>query len=129
MIATILSWLSGGIVGQIGKQLNEAYRARLQAQNDSERIAADKEISFWSEQMGLARTAASEDRWWSPRSLMGWIVTAFVFKIIMLDTVLQLSVTPDPGPLVKGIALTVIGFYFGSKAVADIGAALLRRGK
>lgn len=45
MLTAVLNWLSGGIVGQIGKQLNQAYAARLQAQTSKEKVEADKRIA------------------------------------------------------------------------------------
>jgi hypothetical protein len=57
MLSTILSWVSGGIVGQIGKQLNQAYGTRLKAKNDHERVEADKEL----ERLRTLRKAMEED--------------------------------------------------------------------
>jgi len=45
MLTAVLNWLSGGIVGQIGKELNKAYAAKLQAQTSKERLEADKRIA------------------------------------------------------------------------------------
>lgn len=112
-------------VGKIVDGLNEAYRAKLTAKNDAERIEADKQISFFEGQISLASTAAQHDKWWSTRELIGKCVMIYVFKIVVWDTVLQMGVTPDPGPQVTGIVMVTIGFYFGSKAVSDIGAKLL----
>jgi hypothetical protein len=122
-----MGWLLSLInpLGKIVSGLNEAYRAKLAAKNDAERIEADKQIAFFEGQMSLATAAAQHDKWWSTRELIGKCALVYVFKIIVWDTVLQLGVTPDPGPQVTGIVMVVIGFYFGSKAVSDIGARLL----
>ena len=124
MFGTILSWLTGGIIGKLGDQVNKWHEASLTAANDHDRIEAEKQRDFFKGQMELAIAAAKYDRWWSTRELIGKCVAIFVFKIMIYDTVLALGVTPDPGPLVKGIAMVVIGFYFGSAAVTDIGAQL-----
>ena len=55
---------------------------------------------------------------------MGWSAAAYVVKIVVYDTVLQLGVTPNPGSQVTGIVMLVIGFYFGSKAATDVAARL-----
>ncbi len=125
MIGTILSWLTGGGIAAIGKQLNRAYELKLTAKNDAERIEADKQIAFFEGQMNLAVAAAQNDKWWSTRELIGKCVLVYVFKIVVWDSVLKLGVTPDPGPQVTGIVMVTIGFYFGSKAVSDIGAKIL----
>lgn len=44
MLGTILGWLTGGVIGAFTKPLVQAYEARLKAQNDSERLAADQAI-------------------------------------------------------------------------------------
>jgi len=54
MLATILGFLSGGIVKQFTDPLLEAQKARLQARNSHERLEADKMI----EQIESARSIA-----------------------------------------------------------------------
>lgn len=122
-----MTWLLSLInpLGKIVDGLNRAYAAKLAAKNDSERIEADKQIAYFEGQISLATAAAQNDRWWSTRELIGKCALVYVAKIIVWDTVLQLGVTPDPGPQVTGIVMVVIGFYFGSKAVSDLGARLL----
>lgn len=105
--------------------LERAYQAKLKAQNDSERLEAEQQIAFYEGQIDLAQTAAQHDKWWSTRELIGKCALIYVFKIVVWDSVLKLGVTPDPGPQVTGIVMIVIGFYFGSRAVSDIGAKLL----
>lgn len=120
-----VSILTGGVIGQIGSELRQAYKDRLAAQNDAERLAAEERMAYWKGQVELAQAAASNDKWWSTRELIGKCVLAYVAKIVVIDTVLKLGVTPDPGPQVTGIVMVVIGFYFGSKALTDIGAKLI----
>ncbi len=105
--------------------LENAYQAKLKAANDAERIEADKQIAFFQGQIALATAAVQSDRWYSPRSLMGFCVVLYVAKIVVYDTVLQLGVTPNPGGQVTGIVLTIIGFYFGSKTVSDVGGRII----
>ena len=45
MISLILSWLTGGGLAAIGKQLNAAYQARLNAQTDAARLEAEQQIA------------------------------------------------------------------------------------
>lgn len=125
MIGTILGWLSGGIIGQIAKPLNEAYRDKLKADTDEKKLAAEQAIAFYQGQIKLAVEAAQNDKWWSTRELIGKCALIFVFKIVVWDTVFGWGNTPDPGPYVMGIVMLVIGFYFGSKAATDIAAKLL----
>lgn len=93
-------------------------------------MEAEKQIKFYEGQIDLAQSAVA-DPWWSPRSIMGFSSAAYVVKIVVWDTVLQMGVTPNPGEQVTGIVMLVIGFYFGSKAATDVAtrifAALGRR--
>ena len=119
----MLGWLNP--IGALFKELAAGYRAREEAKTDRERIAADKHIEEVKGQIDLAKAAAEHDKWWSPRTIMAYSAAAYVFKIVVYDTVLGAGVTPDPGPQVTGIVMVVVGFYFGSKAVSDLGAKLL----
>ncbi len=123
MLAALFSWLNP--LKPVLAALENAYQAKIKAANDAERIEADKQIAFFQGQIALAQTAAQSDRWWSPRSLMGFSAALYVAKIIVFDTVLQLGVTPNPGGQVTGIVLTIIGFYFGSKTVSDVGGRII----
>ena len=113
--------------------LTNAYARKLQADTDKTKIAADVEISNLEARRDVVMSAAVNDRWWSPRNIMGLSVAAYVFKIIVWDSVLQLGITPYPGQQVTFIVMTVIGFYFVSKSadtVANtIATAIGRRNK
>lgn len=119
----IIGWLNP--IKAIADGLAAAYAAKLAAKNDGERIEADKQIAYFERQMDLAQTAAEHDRWYQPRPLMAYGATAFVLKLFVWDTVLGWGVTLDPGPTVTGLAMIIVGFYFGSKALGDFGARLV----
>jgi len=125
MLSAILNWLGGGIVKQFTDPLLAAYQAKLDAKNDTERLAAEQQIAFFEGQIALAQSAAQHDKWWSTRELIGKCVLIYVAKLVVWDTVLAWGVTPDPGPVVGGIVMVVIGFYFGSKAASDIAGKML----
>jgi hypothetical protein len=125
MLKGILDWLGGGIIRQFTDPLLQAYQAKLNATNDADRLAAEQQIAFFEGQIALAQTAAQHDKWWSTRELIGKCVLIYVAKLVVWDTVLAWGVTPDPGPVVGGIVMVVIGFYFGSKAASDIASKLL----
>ena len=122
----MLAWLISLInpLKPVLSALENAYQAKLKAANDAERIEADKQIAFFQGQIALAQTAAQSDRWWSPRSLMGFCVAVYVVKIIVWDTVLQWGVTPNPGSQVTTIVMTVLGFYYGSRAITETAGKL-----
>lgn len=117
----------------ITSALTDAYKRKLEADTDKTRIAADVEISNLEAKRDVVMQATISDRWWSPRNIMGLSVAAYVGKIIVWDSVLQLGVTPYPGEQVTFIVMTVIGFYFvskGAETVANtIAGALAKRNR
>lgn len=121
----ILSFLTDGLLDKFIAPLERAYQAKLAAQTNKDKLAADQAVKFYEGQIALATTAAQLDKWWSTRELVGKCALIYVAKIVVWDTVLGWGVTPDPGPQVTGIVMMVIGFYFGSKAVTDIAARTL----
>lgn len=121
----LLSILTGGLLDKFIAPLERAYQAKITAQTNKDKLAADQAVKFYEGQIALATTAAQSDKWWSTRELVGKCALIYVAKIVVWDTVLGWGVTPDPGPQVTGIVMMVIGFYFGSKAVTDIAARLL----
>ncbi|WP_052699115.1 hypothetical protein [Hyphomicrobium sp. 99] len=121
----LLSLLTGGLVEKLVAPLERAYQAKIAAQTNKDKLAADQAVKFFEGQISLATIAAQSDKWWSTRELIGKCALLYVAKIVVWDTVLALGSTPDPGPQVSGIVMMVIGFYFGSKAATDIAARLL----
>jgi len=112
MFGTILSWLGGGIIGQIGKQLNQAYQAKLTAQTSSERIEADKVITELTAQQAVL--VAEQGNW-----LTRWIRPAFALpfiiydcKIVVWDKVLEWGSTDPLTPEFWQLQMIVFGAYF-----------------
>lgn len=105
---------------QITEAITRAYTIREQARTDKDRIAADVTIRELEAKRDVVIAASINDRWWSPRSIMGWCVATFVFKIVVWDTVLQWGVTPYPGEMVSWVVVTIIGFYFVSRSAETI---------
>lgn len=125
----MLGWLLSLInpLGQLTKQLADAYAAKSNAQTEQQRIAADERIEAIKAQRDVVIAASIHDKWWSPRTIMGWCVALYVAKIIAWDTVFQLGVTPNPGSQVTSIVLTVIGFYFVTGTAERIAATIKKR--
>lgn len=55
MLSTIPNWLSGGIVKQFTGPLLDAYQAKLNAENDTQKIEAERQIAFWERQVEASR--------------------------------------------------------------------------
>lgn len=125
ILQSVLGFLGGGVIRDLRDGLLEAQRNALAAETDERRLQAQQQIAFYEGQLQLAIAASQSDKWWSTRELIGKCVLIYVAKIVVWDTVLQLGVTPDPGPVVGGIVMVVIGFYYGSRAATDVASKLL----
>lgn len=103
-------------VERITSQIIEARLAKARAATDKEKVAADERIKELELRRDLAISAAQYDKWWSTRELLGKCVLIYVFKIVVWDTVLKLGVTPYPGEHVTWVFISVVSFYFLTKA-------------
>lgn len=77
MIAKLLSWLAGGGIAAIGKELNRAYELKLAAKNDAERIEADKQIAQL--QARQAVLIAEQGSW-----MTRWIRPALALPVVVI---------------------------------------------
>lgn len=91
--------------------------AKEQAKNDEQRIRAEQNIAALEARRDLAIAAAQYDKWWSPRTLIGFIVVIFLAKVFLWDTSFGLGITPYPGALVMDTTGIVVAFYFASEAL------------
>ncbi len=96
----------------IGEQLNKAYELKLFAQNDRERLEAEKTISTLEARRDvlLAEQASWMTRWIRPA--LAAPVVVYVWKVVVYDTVLGWGVTEYPGQFVHWYVMTVTGAYF-----------------
>lgn len=72
MLSAILSWLGGGAIKQFTDPLVAAYQAKLNAQNDTERLAAERDIAAISAARDIAVVEAG--RAWSATSVGRWLI-------------------------------------------------------
>ena len=72
MLGTILKWLGGGVIGQFTGPLLKAYEVKLAAQNDEQRIEAEKTIARLEAARDIAVVEAG--RAWSATSVGRWLI-------------------------------------------------------
>ena len=134
-MTAILSWLASLFTGPLLDKALAGWKAKLAADNDRDKIAADlaaREIEVQAREIE-AQTQyrlATVGRWYEPEKLMGYAVAVYIAKLLVWDKVLGLGSTD---PLVGWIETTtnlIIGFYFGKRgaeSVARIVAGALRK--
>jgi len=72
MLRSLLDWLGGGVVKRFTQPLIHAYQAKLNAQNDSERLDAERTIQRIEAARDIAVVEAG--RAWSATSVGRWLI-------------------------------------------------------
>lgn len=129
MLTAILSFIGGPII----KGLIDGYRAKLEAGNNSEKIAADlaeKDLDVQARERALnvKQNIADEGRWWTaaPRAIICWSFALYVAKVVVWDQMFGWGSTP---PLKGDIAewgSAVMVMFFGGRTLEKI-ARILRK--
>ena len=112
MIASILSWIAGGGLSSITKSLQEAYRDKLNAQNDANKLEADMRIRDLEARRDIILKAQSDnvERWVRVGFAAPFII--YNIKLIVWDKVLELGTTDPLSPNLLLIQSIVISGYF-----------------
>lgn len=123
MLALILNFLGGGIVGQFTKPLLDAYELRLKAQNATERVEADLTIARLEGARDIALAEAA-DRWSATRVGRWLIVVPFgiwwtaIFAVQIINPWFGLSlvVIDVPGHIMDMAKILVPAIVIGDAA-------------
>ncbi len=134
MFGTVLGWLGNLLGGPFAKAAVDAYRARLSAENTSEKIAADlaaRELSVEQREAELATQAviAEQGRWYTalPRPLFAGAFIIYVWKVVVWDKVLGLGVTDPLSGDVAQWAMIVLTAYFGGRSLEKVARIVVRK--
>ncbi|MBX6328559.1 MAG: hypothetical protein IRY89_08290 [Pseudolabrys sp.] len=134
MLARILAWLGRLLGGPFAQAALEAYRARLAADNASEKIAADlaaRELAVEARERALATQAliAEQGRLLTalPRPLFAFAFVAYAWKVVVWDKVLGLGTTEPLSGDVAQWATIVLGAYFGGRSLEKVAQILARK--
>ena len=127
------SWLASLIGGPVVSGLINAYKAKLDAANTQDRIAADlaaKEIEaeIAARQQASAIIIAEQGRWYTAciRPLFAAPFIIFAWKVVVWDKVLGLGRTDALSGDVSTWAGYVIIAYFGGRSIEKV-ARIFRR--
>jgi hypothetical protein len=134
MISTVLAWLGNLLGGPFARAALDAYRAKLTAENTSEKIAADlaaREMLLEQRECELASEilVAEQGRWYTalPRPMFTFAFIIYVWKVVVWDKVLGLGTTDALPVEVSQWALIVLTAYFGGRSLEKTARILARR--
>jgi hypothetical protein len=123
MLAAILSFIGGPVI----KGLIDGYRAKLEAGNTSDKIAADlaeKDLDVQARERALnvQQNIADEGRWWTaaPRAIICWSMAIYVVKVVVIDTVFGWGTTPALKGAMGDAFSTVLVAYFGGRTIEKV---------
>ncbi len=128
MIWKLVASLLGG---PIINALLDGYRARLDAGNTSERIAADlaaRELAVQQAEIAAQTQLriAQIGRWHEPEHLAAYIFVAYLGKVVVWDSMLGLGATPViKGAVGEWLALIAM-FLFGKRTIENV-ARIIKR--
>ncbi len=127
-------WLASLIGGPLVNGLIAGYKAKLEAGNSSERIAADlaaRELALEQRERELSAqiVMAEEGRWFTalPRPLFALAFIIYVWKVVVWDKVLGLGHTDPLSGDVAQWAMIVLTAYFGGRSLEKVAKILARK--
>lgn len=134
MLATFLGWLGQLLGGPFAKAAVDAYRARLTAENTSEKIAADLaaralDLERRERELTTKLIVAEQGRWYTalPRPLFACAFVVYVWKVVVWDKVFGLGVTDPLRGDVSDWAMIVLTAYFGGRSLEKVARVLASR--
>jgi hypothetical protein len=127
MWTAILSFLGGPVI----KGVIDGYKAKLEAGNTSERIAAELAQRELDVQRREAEVQSDYKRalighWYEPTNLFGYIMVLYFGKIIVWDKVLKLGVTDSITGQGAEWAGWIMMFYVGKRGFENV-ARIIRK--
>jgi hypothetical protein len=133
MVSIVLAWLGNLLGGPFAKAALDAYRAKLAANNTSEKIAADlaaRELPVEQRERELATQVliAEQGRWYAalPRPLFAFAFVIYVWKVVVWDKVLGFGTTDALSGDISQWALIVLTAYFGGRSLEKVARILAR---
>jgi|SRR5947209_19488782 len=127
MFATLLGWLGNLLGGPFAKAAVDAYRAKLTAENTSEKIAADlvaRELQVEQRERELAAqiVVAEQGAWYTalPRPLFAYAFVIYAWKVVVWDAVFGLGTTAALTGDVAQWATIVLTAYFGGRSLEKV---------
>ena len=130
-VTAIFTWLASLITGPLLNKALDAYKAKLSAGNDADKIAADlaaRELAVQQREIEVQSEyrIASLGRWYEPDKLMAYCVAVYVGKLLIYDKVLGLGSTDPLGGWIETTANLVVASYFAKRGFENV-ARIIKR--
>ncbi|MBL1322174.1 MAG: hypothetical protein COA63_014115 [Methylophaga sp.] len=120
MFGWIIKFITGGGLSGIAGELRQAHKDKLDAANDTDRIAAEVTIV----QLQVRQRAMVEGKWtWLPKLVRGLVVAPFIlfiWKVIVWDNLLQLGATDPMSERMYTVMNLSLTYYFLSTVTEGV---------
>lgn len=123
----MLAWLGSLIGGPVITGLINAYKAKLDASNIKDRIAADlaaKEIEaeITARKQASAIIIAEQGRWYTAiiRPLLALPVIIYLWKVVVWDKVMGLGATDPLTGMIADWSGTIVTAYVGGRSIEKV---------
>jgi len=133
IFTTLLAWLGNLLGGPFARAAVDAYRAKLTAENASQKVAADlaaRELAVEAreQELRVALLVAEQGNWVTRWVRPVWAApfVIYTWKVVIYDKVLALGTTDPLGGLVATLAVTIAGAYFGGRTLENV-ARIIKR--
>lgn len=134
MLAWLVQPLLNFFGGPVIKGVIDAYKAKLEAGNTADRIAADLATRELIVQQREVEVNAEYKRalignWYEPVQLLGYIMVIYVGKVVIWDKVLASLTGGSTDPIAGAVgewAGAIIMFLIGKRGVENV-ARIIRR--
>ena len=112
MLATVLSWVTGGGISSITGAIRDMRKDALDAGNTERRIELEKTVAVMESRKAVLVAEAKGN--WNVffRILLAFPFAVFVWKVIIYDKVLARGATDNLSPELWNLMMVVYGFYF-----------------
>jgi hypothetical protein len=120
-------WLGSLITGPVISAAVEAYKAKLTAGSNQDKLAADlaeKDLDLQGREreLNVKQNQADEGRWWTaaPRAVVCWSFAIYVAKVVVWDMVLHLGTTPALKGDIAAWGGSVMVMWFGGRTIEKV---------
>lgn len=109
--AKVIAFITGGGLSGIAQKIEDAYEAKLRAQNDSERIAADERIAMLQAERDTILAAQNNRTGQLVRAAWAAPFIIYNFKVVLWDKFVG-GVTDPLSAHLAQIEMVILGGYF-----------------
>jgi hypothetical protein len=132
-MGAIFSWLASFLTGPLLQAGVDAYKVKIQAGTDQEKLATDLAarelvVEQREAEVNASVVIAEQSRWYTacirPMMMLPFIV--FTWKVVVFDKVMGWGVTDALDPKMWNVFMIAIGSYFGGRTIEKV-ARIIKR--